>query len=391
MSQRCTQPAANEAMLQFPVPLADLARPHQALEGALQAALAEVVASGWFMFGPQHQRFEAEFASFCGRQHAVAVANGTDALELALRAVGVGAGDRVVTVANAGGYASTAILALGAVPVFVDVDANLTLDPLDLSAALDRDPAIRAVVITHLYGRLADMAGIQAALQGRSIPLIEDCAQAHGARRGATRAGGFGDLGTFSFYPTKNLGALGDGGAVVTDQTDWAERLRQLRQYGWRERYHSEVPGGRNSRLDEIQAAVLRVKLPHLDAWNAERRRIAGRIRAAAGRIGCQVSPPTEPEADVAHLCVVRSPQREALRQHLAGAGIQTAIHYPVLDAQQPGFRDRLTAPPRPLPVSEAAQHEILTLPCFPGMTDHELDRVVQALEQFDPAGTGIR
>lgn len=363
-----------------PVPLADVSRVHRPIADALEQALAGVLRSGWFVFGEQHRRFEAAFAAACGRRHALGVANGTDALELALRALGVGAGDRVATVANAGGYTTTALLSLGAVPVFVDVDPGLTLDPADLARALDEGHDLKAVVVTHLYGRVADMAGIQGVLAGRSIPLVEDCAQAHGATRWGVPVGGWGDLATFSFYPSKNLGALGDCGAIVTDLDDLAGRIERLRQYGWGSRYETEIAGGRNSRLDEIQAAVLLVKLPHLDAWNAERRRIAGAVRLAAQAVGGVTPPPIEPAADVAHLCVVRFQDRERVRQRLTEQGIQTAVHYPRLDPDQLGFASVLVDPPRPLPVSRAARDEILTLPCFPGMTAEEVERVCGAL-----------
>ncbi len=363
-----------------PVPLADVSRQHDALRVELEAALRRVLASGWFVMGSEHAGFEREFAGFCGRRHALGVANGTDALELALRAVGVGPGDRVATVANAGGYTSTAALALGATPVHVDIDAGLTLDPMDLARALDEGHDLKAVVVTHLYGRLADVAGIRRVLADRPIALIEDCAQAHGAARGGVRAGGWGDLATFSFYPTKNLGALGDGGAVVTDRDELADRVTRLRQYGWTARYENDLAGGRNSRLDEIQAAALRVKLPHLDAWNAERGRIAERVRRAALAIGATIPPPIESGADVAHLCVVRFRDRDRVRQRLGEQGIQTAIHYPRLDPEQPAFRAALARGARPLPVSLAARDEILTLPCFPGMTAAEVDRVCEAL-----------
>lgn len=361
----------------MPIPLNDIGRQHRPLAAALAAAVARVLQSGWYVHGTEHAAFEREFAAYCGRRHCIAVANGSDALELALRAVGAGPGGEVVTAANAGGYASLAALAIGAMPVLADISASdLTLDPASALALLG--PRSKAVVATHLYGQLADMAALGAGLAGRGIALIEDCAQAHGAVRDGRRAGGFGDLATFSFYPSKNLGAAGDGGAVVTDDDDLAARLRELRQYGWQERYRAVTPGGRNSRLDELQAAVLRVKLPHLDAWNEQRRTIVAHYREAAAGTALALAHRPAPDY-VAHLCVARHPDRDGFRQRLAARFIATAIHYPYADHQQPAVRaQRFRA--GPLPVTERVVGEILTLPCFPEMTEAEVDAVAAAI-----------
>jgi len=362
------------------VPVGDLSRHHREIHGDLLRAMRDVLRSGWFIFGEQHRKFEEEFAAYCGRRHGLGVANGTDALELALRAVDCQPGDRVATVANAGCYATTAVLAIGATPVFVDVDESLTMAPGDLSRVLEHTPGIRAVVVTHLFGQMADMMGIRRVIEERDVALIEDCAQAHGAVSGGIKAGAFGDVAAFSFYPTKNLGAIGDGGAIVTDRDDLADRLCKLRQYGWRERYVVELPGGRNSRLDELQAAILRVKLPHLDRWNAERRRIAGRLQQAA--MGTELRFPriSTGEDYVAHLCVARHLDRDQVRRRLSESGVSTAIHYPVLDYEQPGLKPLGLSSCR-LPTSEAVQREILTLPCFPGMTGDEIDHVCEAIK----------
>ncbi|MRR13653.1 DegT/DnrJ/EryC1/StrS family aminotransferase, partial [bacterium] len=256
------------------VPFNDPARQVRDLRHELGQALDSVVDSGWFIHGRSHQSFEAAFAEYCGVAACVGVANGTDALEIALRAVGCGPGTEVVTVANAGGYTTTACLAAGATPVFADVDAEtLEMSPRALEQVLS--PSTKAVVITHLYGQMAEVEALSALARSRGIAVIEDCAQAHGAVRGDKKAGSFGDLACFSFYPTKNLGALGDGGAIVTDNRELAERCTMLRQYGWAGKYDARIAGGRNSRLDEMQAAVLLVKLPHLDGWNERRRAIA--------------------------------------------------------------------------------------------------------------------
>lgn len=345
----------------------------------LVPVLAGVVASGRYVLGPQVGAFEAAFARYLGVAEAVGVANGTDALTLALRALGVGAGQRVVTAANAGGYGSTAIAQLGAVPLLVDIDADdLTLSPDALAAALGQG-GVAAVIVTHLYGRMADVARIAALCQQAGVPLIEDCAQAHGARRAGRRAGAWGAIGCFSFYPTKNLGALGDGGAVVTDDAGLAERLRALRQYGWARKYEVSLPGGINSRLDELQAAVLLAKLPRLDAANAERRAIAARYSTAFA--GLPLVCPAAPDQDhVAHLYVVRTGQRERLRAHLAAVGVASEVHYPLPDHRQPVFAG--AAMPQ-LPVAETACAEVLSLPCYPGLSEAQVTQVIDAVCDF--------
>ena len=361
-----------------PVPMNDLTRQTAAMRGEIDRAVAEVVAGGWYVLGPNVSAFEAEFARFCGVRHGIGVANGTDALELALRALGCGPGSEVVTVANAGMYATAAILAVGATPAFADIDpVTMTMAPQVLAGRIG--PGTAAVVVAHLYGRLADMDGIMAVASERGVPVIEDCAQAHGAERGGRRAGSFGAVGSFSFYPTKNLGALGDGGALVTDDAELAEALRSLRQYGWRKKYEAERPHGRNSRLDELQAAILRVKLPRLDGWNARRREIIGRYRAAAGSV---VTVPHAGSDHAAHLCVVRSLERDALRAFLAARGIATDIHFPIPDHRQRALADLVPAS-LALPHTEAAAREILSLPCFPEMTEGEIARVCEALSAF--------
>lgn len=253
----------------------DLQRHHAPLQGDLARAAAELIASGRYSSGLRVEAFERAFADYCGASHAVGVGSGTDALELALRALDIGAGDEVVTVANAGMYATSAILASGATPVFADIGAaTMTLDAGTLAPLLGA--RCKAVVLTHLYGRLADVDRVLAATRATRVPVIEDCAQAHGAMKAGRRAGTFGTLGCFSFYPTKNLGACGDAGIVTTSNDELATRVRRLRQYGWAEKYRAVEPGGRNTRLDELQAGILLAKLPHLNAWNRRRNEIAG-------------------------------------------------------------------------------------------------------------------
>ena len=362
------------------IPLNDLKRHNASVAAELAVAVARVTASGWYIGGQELKAFESAFARYSGTAHCIGVANGTDALELALRAAGVRAGDEVLTVANAGMYSSTAILAVGARPVYVDiVPETLLMDTGCLGSTAG--PGARAVVATHLYGRMLDMEQITRVAQRSGLTVIEDCAQAHGASRNGRRAGGHGAIGCFSFYPTKNLGALGDAGALVTDDDGLTAGLRALRQYGWTSKYLAGIAGGRNSRLDELQAAVLTAKLPHLERWNSRRREIARRY--TEGIVHNDIcTPPHAGSAFVAHLYVVRTPRRDALRAHLARRGVGTDIHYPVPDHLQPPFA-RAGAPPA-LPVTEAAAREVLSLPCFPEMTDDEVDRVVTACNTWE-------
>ena len=366
------------------IALNDLARHHAPLRGDLDQAIARVLTRGNYLLGPEGDAFEQEFAAHCGARECVAVGNGTDALELALRALGLGAGDEVATAANAGMYATIAIRAAGATPRYLDIDERtLTLDPGALHVALT--PRTRAVVATHLYGRMADVVALGSIARERGIALIEDCAQAHGAVRAGVRAGTAGALGCYSFYPTKNLGALGDAGAVITGDPALAARVRELRQYGWRTKYDCATAGGMNSRMDELQAAVLRVLLPHLGAWNDRRREIA-RYYTRSITHPAIVLPPTaaEEDADVAHLYVVRTRERGSLRAHLAAAGIATDVHYPVPDYRQPPFA--AGAPEGGLAHTERACAEVMSLPCYPELTDAEIATVAAACNRWQPA-----
>jgi len=363
------------------ITLNDLARHHVPLRSELDAAMARVHDRGWYILGPEVDAFEREFAAYCDTGHCIAVGNGTDALELSLRALAIGPGDEVVTVANAGMYATTAIRAAGAVPAYVEIDESTQL--MDLEALVAGLGArTRAVIVTHLYGRLADVASIVRIAGERGVAVIEDCAQAHGARVAGGMAGTHGALGCFSFYPTKNLGAIGDAGAVVTGDRELAAKLRALRTYGWGAKYHCTMAGGMNSRMDELQAAVLRVKLPRLDGWNRRRRDIAARYGRALIHPDIVLPPPASAESDVAHLFVVRTSQRTSLRAHLAAAGVATDIHYPIPDHRQPGAGG---APPSGLPRTERACAEVLSLPCYPELTDAEIDAVATACNQWRP------
>lgn len=363
------------------IPVNALVRHIQPFYESLVEAGASVIAGGSYVLGPQVKAFEAEFAAYCGVSECVGVANGTEALELGLRSIGVDHGKRVGLVANAAMYGTTAVLACGAEPVFVDVDpATHTLDPDALGTVLAVGK-IDALIVTHLYGRLADMEAILALADKHAFPVFEDCAQAHGVRDPSGRcAGSFGKAASFSFYPTKNLGAIGDGGAIVTNDHAIADTVRKLRQYGWTAKYRNELSGGRNSRLDELQAAFLRVALPNLDRWNGRRRAVANRYSREICNPKIQVPAPGGEEY-VAHLYVVRTSQRDDLRHHLETSGVGSDIHYPVADHRQSLFGARFST--TVLPATESACETVLTLPCFPELTDDEATQVISACNSF--------
>lgn len=348
------------------IPLNDLKRHNDLQE--VRNAVDRVVNSGWYILGPEVEAFEEEFAAYCGVEHCVGVANGTDALELALRAVGVEPGDKVVTVANAGGYSTTAILAVGAIPIYVDVDpVTMVMSADTLIKGLAYDTA--AIIVTHLYGQMADMPELLKAITDRTSMrnyVIEDCAHAHGAVLDGKKAGAWGDIGCFSFYPTKNLGALGDGGAITTNSIFSAQRVRSLRQYGWGSIKHEELlDGGRNSRLDEIQAAVLRAKLPHLDRWNGYRREIAKYYDSEL-----YITSSNTTASHATHLYAVRISNRNNKRAELADRDIMAGIHYPMIDNADE------------LPITRDCCESVLTLPCFPEMAMWEAKKVISAVKE---------
>jgi aminotransferase EvaB len=360
-----------------PIPFNNLSRHWQATRSEVHPAVDRVLASGRYVLGREVETFEAAFASYCGATECVGVGNGTDALELALRAFECGPGDRVITAANAGGYATTAILAIGAVPRYIDIDEEtLALDTSAVEAALQE--GCRFVVATHLWGRMLDMSPLADLTTAFGARLIEDCAQAHGARWDGRFAGTWGDAGCFSFYPTKNLGAIGDGGAVVVRERDVAERLRMLRQYGWAGRFNAQMKGGRNSRLDPIQSAVLATKLLRLEEWNERRRTIAEHYDDAFG--GAGVAVPRGPgHSDVVHLYPIRAPRRLVFQSRLDALGIGYGVHYPVPDHRQPALSDEPFSRVN-LPNTERAAEELVSLPCFPELADCEVDRVIEAV-----------
>ena len=360
-----------------PVPFGDLGRVYLRHRTEIDAALAEVLASGWYVLGRAGEAFEAAFAAYCEVGYAVGVGNGTDAIELALRALGVGPGDEVISSPLSAAFTALAISRIGAIPVFADLaPGSGNLDPAAVEAAItDRT---RALLPVHLYGQPADMDALLAIGRARGIPVVEDAAQAHGARWRGRRVGSLADAAAFSFYPSKNLGAFGDGGAVTTDDPALAERLRMLRNGGQSARYAHDILGV-NSRLDELQAAILSVRLRHLDADNARRRAIAARYTAAlAGKAGIR-PPALDPDAEpVYHLYVIRSGARDALAARLAELGVGTGLHYPTIIPEQPAYAF-LDAPP--CPEAARAAREVLSLPIQPELTEAEVERVVRALK----------
>jgi dTDP-4-amino-4,6-dideoxygalactose transaminase len=363
------------------VPQSDPGAAYRAQQSEIDAAIARVLARGWYILGEEVAGFERDFARYIGAKHAIGVANGTDALVLALKALDLGHEDYVVTVAHTAVATVAAIELAGMRPLLVDIEPqSYTMDAAALARVLKAPPGrIGAIIPVHLYGQGADLAAILPLARAHGIPVIEDCAQSHGAHFGQRRLGSLGDLGCFSLYPTKNLGALGDGGIVVTADDGLAERLRALREYGWRARYVSDIPG-MNSRLDEVQAAVLRVKLPALDAGNARRAMIADAYDR--GLTGSGLGPPwRRPDAShVFHQYVVRSPARDRLRDALRARGIGTNIHYPMPVHLQPAYRGRIALDPAGLPESEAAAREVLSLPLYPQLEDAAVARVVAAM-----------
>lgn len=347
----------------------------------IDSAISAVLDSGRYLLGSETEGFESEFGQFCGMANCIAVANGSDALELLLRGVGIEPDDEVLTVANAGMYATRAIMACGAWPVFVDVQADsLNLDPQAIEQAIT--PKTRAVIATHLYGRMAAMPAICQVAKKHNLVCLEDCAQAHGATLDGIAAGAWGDGAAFSFYPSKNLGALGDGGAILVKDSGIAARVRRLRQYGWSSKYHYSEVGGRNSRMDEIQAAVLRVKLAHLPGWNVKRRNLAAVYESSLSHPA--IVPQAADGADyVAHLYVVRTVQRDSFTRHLKQHGVAHEIHYPLLDYRQPELRQRYRA--QSFPVSEQCESQVVSLPCYPELELADLSSIIEIVNQWQP------
>jgi len=345
----------------------------------VRAAIDRVIERGWFVLGPEVEAFEREFAAASGAAYAVGVGTGTDAIALILRALDIGAGAEVITTPLSAAYSALAIMMAGARPVFVDVDpARLTIDPGRIAAAIG--PRTRAILPVHLYGQAAHMAPIEAIAKTHRLAIVEDCCQAHLATAAGQPVGTIGIAGAFSFYPTKNLGALGDGGAIVTNDRALADRLKRLRNGGQTDRYHHQEPGI-NSRLDELQAAILRARLPRLRAWTERRRALAARYRHRLA--GSVVDVPPELDAGhVYHLFVVRHGARGDLQAHLAARAVETLIHYPVPIPRQPALA---ALDPAECPVAGRACDEILSLPLHPALRDDEVDEIAAAVHAFEP------
>ncbi|HTU67842.1 MAG TPA: DegT/DnrJ/EryC1/StrS family aminotransferase [Steroidobacteraceae bacterium] len=344
---------------------------------ALRAAVNRVIDRGWFILGPELEAFEGEFAAAAGAAHAVGVNTGTDAIALLLRGLGIGPGDEVITAPLSAAYTALAVMMAGARPVFVDIDPERhTIDPAQVEAAIT--PRTAAIMPVHLYGQPADMTALTAIAARHGLAIVEDAAQAHLATCGGRPVGAFGKGAAFSFYPTKNLGALGDGGAITTDDAALADRLRRLRNGGQRTTYqHDEF--GVNSRLDEMQAAILRERLARLPGWTEQRRALAARYRAQLAGADVRVLPEFD-AGHVYHLFVVRTPRRDAFRAHLASRGVQTLVHYPKSLTHQPAIASE---EPAHCPEAERAAGEVCSLPLYPSLSHDDLDLVCDAVQSF--------
>jgi dTDP-4-amino-4,6-dideoxygalactose transaminase len=355
---------------------------HQYLarKGEINSAVMRVLDRGQYILGEEVKALESEFAAYIGVAHGVGVGSGTEGLHLALRTCGIGVGDEVITVSHTAVATVAAIEQAGAIPVMVDIEPDFfTIDSRKIAAIITSKT--KAIIPVHLYGQPADLDPILEIARTYELRVIEDCSQAHGAMYKGKRVGSYGDLACFSFYPTKNLGAFGEGGIVVTDQAEFAGRLRMLREYGWAERYVSHFPGV-NSRLDEVQAAILRVKLQYLDQDNAARARIASMYNASL--ISCDMVLPTcrQETIHVYHLYVVRTQRRDALKRYLMDKGIAALVHYPVPVHLQPAYQGRLSNVDQLLETKQAAE-EVLSLPIYPELNRADLDAVINAIRTF--------
>lgn len=354
---------------------------YQRHAAAIEAAIARVLASNRYILGPECEAFEQGFAAHAGTTHGVGVANGTDALALALRGLGVGPGDEVVTVSHTALATVAAVCMTGATPVLADVDeATYTMDPASLQACIG--PRTKAVVPVHVYGQMADLGAIMPIARAHGLKVLEDCAQSTGARQGGRRCGSIGDAGAFSFYPTKNLGAIGDGGMIVTGDAALGDRLTRLRQYGWDDRRIS-ADIGVNSRLDEMQAAILAVKLAHLDDDNGRRQAIARRYAEALADLPLTLPVVRPGNEAVWHLFVIATDRRDALLAHLKADGVLAGIHYAQAAHQQPGYRPHVRLAPGGLPVTERIVDRVLSLPLYPELESAAVEHVIASVRRF--------
>ncbi len=370
-----TLPSLDSEPLYFARPSAQ----YRAMHGEIDAAIQSVLDGHTYILGEAVRQFEAEFAAYTGAKYAIGVANGTDALHLALRALGIGDGDEVITTAHTAIATVAAIEMSGATPVFADITADrYTLDPVDVARKIT--PRTKAILPVHLYGHPADLGPLLELASRHNLEIIEDCAQAHAAEWQGRQVGTVGKIGCFSLYPTKNLGAIGDAGIIITSDEAVADRLRLLRQYGWKDKQLSLISGF-NSRLDELQAAILRVKLRHLDATTARRRAIAKAYSEAFADLPLTLPRDIDGCLNVYHLYVLRTPQREGLKAHLTGQNIHAGIHYPTPCHRHPALAERC-ADVR-LPVTEQLAEQILSLPMYPELTDGQVERVIRAVRSF--------
>ncbi|MEI6715666.1 MAG: DegT/DnrJ/EryC1/StrS family aminotransferase [Verrucomicrobiota bacterium] len=378
-------------MSQTTIPQSDPHASYLHHHAAILDAIIRTLDSGHLILGPQTAHFEEEFSAFLGVGETIGVGNGTDALNIALRACGIRPGDAVITVSQTAVATIAGIQLANAVPVLADIDPqSFTMSSENLNTAIrdyldspesEQNP-LKAVVVVHLYGHPADLPGISEICDRHHLVLIEDCAQAHGATYNTRPVGTWGRAAAFSFYPTKNLGALGDGGAVVTVDPEVAAKARLLREYGWKDRYTSEIPG-LNSRLDELQAAILRVRLPHLSTENATRRAIANDYNEHLRGLPITLPHVDHAVSHVFHQFVIRAPNRDGLRFHLKEMGINALVHYPFAVHQQPAYRGQLFQPKTGLPETERATREILSLPMYPQLTEEQVRRIAVGIRSF--------
>ena len=363
------------------IPFLDMKSPYEELRDEMDAAYRRVMESGWYILGDETERFEQDFARYCGVRHCAGLGNGLEALHLILRASDIGTGDEVIVPANTYIASWLAVTYAGATPVPVEpIESTYNLDPSRVESAIT--PRTRAIMAVHLYGQPADMDSLREVATRRGLRLIEDAAQAHGATVDGRRAGSLSDAAGWSFYPGKNLGAMGDAGGVTTDDDQLADRIRVLRNYGSRVKYHNEVKGF-NSRLDPLQAAFLGVKLNHLEEWNARRKALAGRYLEALADVPDLILPHVPAWADPSwHLFVIRHPERDALQKHLTENGIGTLIHYPIPPHLSDAYRE-MGYKQGDFPITEAIHRTVLSLPMGPHLRADQLDHVVEAIRSF--------
>ncbi|WP_159784597.1 DegT/DnrJ/EryC1/StrS family aminotransferase [Sodalinema gerasimenkoae] len=365
-----------------PIPQTNPKASYLSHKAEIDTAIQRTLDSGWYILGSEVQAFEQEFATYIGTQHALGVSSGTDGIELALRACDIGSGDIVLTTSHTAVATVAAIELAGATPLLIDINPKtFNLDPNHLQqtlSQLQKHPHLgqpKAIIPVHLYGHPADLESIQTIAQHHQLRIIEDCSQAHGATLNNRRLGTWGDLAVFSLYPTKNLGAFGDAGIIVTQNSQLIQKLHSLRQYGWGERYISDIPG-MNARLDPLQAAILRVKLQHLDADNQRRQDIAQQYNHTLSHLPLQLPQTASNASHVYHQYVIRTPERDSLRTFLKERQIGTLIHYPLPVHQQPAYQGRVTLEGASLPQTEQICREIVSLPMYPQLTDLEVQRI---------------